>query len=132
MILLCLKKELLLKRAIELAVDYAEDMIKYNDYKEFHFNLNENTENWKDEDINNEDKIPDWLSITAEKYGNNIEISIYDFSENKFIRNDSKDREMKNFTQRQKALQKKQDKEFERRFGWMEEVVEYKKQNKDE
>ena len=49
---LCLKKELLLKKkAIDLAINYATDMVKYNGYKEFKFDLEENIDNWTDEQI---------------------------------------------------------------------------------
>ena len=88
------------EKAIELAVDYAKDMVKYNGYKEFKFNLEEDTDNWSNEDINN--KKWDWYNIIATKYGNKIEISVYDFNAREYIRNDRQKRERENLLKNEK------------------------------
>lgn len=119
------------EKALELAINFAEDRVKYNDdIKEFHFNLEENIDNWSDEDLENEDKVGEWYGITAEKNGKNIDISVFDYNNCKSIRNDKLERELKAIKNQSKKSQEKANKEFKEKYGWMKEVLDYKKNQK--
>lgn len=118
------------EKAIELAIDYATDMVKYNGYKEFKFDLEENTDNWTDEQIDTEKW--DWFSIRAKKHGDKIEISVYNWNTHEYLRNDTLKREQKNLAQQAKREREKFDKEFQEKFGWMDEWLNYKKDNQNE
>ena len=111
------------EKLIEEASKYARDIAEANDYNEYEFNIQEDTENWEQEDFDN--KEYDWLSFRARKHNGKYELSVYDYRENKYIINETLDRENRNFAQRQKRAKEKADKEFNEKFGWMEELIKY-------
>ena len=108
------------KKLIEEASKYAKDIAEANDYDEYKFTIQENTEDWEEEDFNN--KEYDWLSFRVKKHNNKYELSVYDYRENKYIINETLDRENKNSAQQRKRAKEKADKEFKEKFGWMEEL----------
>lgn len=113
------------EKIVELATNFVKERIENNDIESFSLNIEEDTENWSEEDIEN--KPFDVLSIKAIKHGSNIEISVYDFRENKFLRNDTLKREDKNLAQRTKYIEKKYKENTENKSNWMQELSDYKK-----
>lgn len=113
------------EKLVEEACKFAEDIAKANDYDEYKFDIQENTEDWEEEDFDK--KEYDWLSIKAEKHNDKYEISVYDWRTHEYLRNDRRKREEKNFQQKVKRDKEKFEKEFKERFGWMEELMEYQK-----
>lgn len=117
------------EKLIEEAYKFAKDIAEANDYDEYKFDIQENTDDWEDEDFDK--KQYDWLSIKAKKHNGKYEVSVYDWRDGKYIINDKQKREKKNLAQRQKRIEEKTEKEFKERFGWMEELLKYKEQKND-
>lgn len=113
------------KRLVEEACKYAEDIAKANNYDEYRFRIQEDTNNWEEEDFDK--KQYDWLSIKAKKYNNKYEISVYDLNTHEYLRNDEQKRKEENLKQKIKRDKERSDKEFKEKFGWMEELLENKK-----
>ena len=81
------------EKLIEEACKYAKDIAEANDYDEYKFDIQEDTNNWEKEDFDK--KEYDWLSIKAKKHNGKYEISVYDWNTNEYIRNDKQKREEK-------------------------------------
>ena len=117
------------EKLVEEACKFAKKIAEANDYDEYKFDIQENTNDWEEEDFDK--KEYDWLSIKAKKHNGKYEISVYDWRTHEYIRNDKQKREKKNFEQKIKRDKEKSEKEFKERFGWMEELMEYQKKKDD-
>lgn len=111
------------EKLVEEACKFAKEIAEANNYDEYKFDIQENTNDWEEEDFDK--KQYDWLSIKAKKHNGKYEISVYDWRTHEYIRNDRQKREEKNLQQKIERDKEKLDKEFQERFGWMEEFLNY-------
>ncbi len=117
------------KEIIDLTVDYCVERVENNPHMdEFKVDIEENTDNWTDEDYDN--KKPDWISVSAKRYKNKIDVRVVDMADGwKVLRDDERKRDDRNFNRRMKYRDKKFQQDMKAYDDFINEVLAYRQSN---
>ena len=117
------------KEIIDMTVDYCVERVENNPHMdEFKVDIEENTDHWSDEDY--DVKKPDWISVSAKRYKNKIDVRVVDMADGwKVLRDDERKRDDRNFNRRMKYRDKKFQQDMKAYDDFINEVLAYRQTN---
>ena len=104
----------------EEAIKEAEELVTnmvINDERDYRIDVQENTDEWTDKDY--DEKELDWFMVEGTFYKGKCELRVYDFMQGKTLRDDQGKREKRNLHAKLNRRFKKQQKEFDEKYGWL-------------
>ena len=104
----------------EEAIKEAEELVTnmvINDERDYRIDVQENTDEWTDKDY--DEKELDWFMVEGTFYKGKCELRVYDFMQGKTLRDDQGKREKRNLHAKLNRRFKKEQKEFDEKYGWL-------------
>lgn len=114
----------------EEAIKEAEELVTnmvINNERDYRIDVQENTDEWTDKDY--DEKELDWLKIEGTFYKGKCELRVYDFMQGKTLRDDQEKRERRNLHAKLNRRFKKEQKEFDEKYGWLQSLSEILRSN---
>lgn len=109
----------------EEAIKEAEELVTnmvINNEENYRIDIQENTDDWTVEDY--DEKEFDWVTVEGEFYKGKCELYVHDWISGKILRNDREKREKRNLHSKLNRRFKKEQKEFDEKYGWLQSLSE--------